>query len=304
MTAPLLAKLLAGELSLTLMHVHVQAQAEGEAADFSEQDVDLEAYDSGSDEEAKSPGRWGASSREFTSMQLKQDHVNRCCKMHGGPMGCQGDPAIMLQLQYRLALLSARHIGYKVDISHSVSRWVHAIWTADGLQELQHEDDMPSVYVGVYLCSCTALNPHHTAFASSTSPEHPSACRVWSALPAPASAVSSPAGLATCPAPICTDQLAFAPLIASDLTFHTTQAAVGDPGWAHLPGNLLAHLQAGLRLPDRHRRARVPARVRARVPAHPPLPVRSRVCGAVDRHHHLCPGPPLQGLLLLGQAAV
>ena len=53
-------------------------QAESEAADFSEQDVDLEAYDSGSDEEAKSPGRWGASSREFTSMQLKQDHINRC----------------------------------------------------------------------------------------------------------------------------------------------------------------------------------------------------------------------------------
>ena len=45
----------------------------------SEQDViDLEAYNSGSDEDAKSEGRWAASSKVFTDLHLKGDHDNRC----------------------------------------------------------------------------------------------------------------------------------------------------------------------------------------------------------------------------------
>ena len=45
------------------------------------EDIDLEAYDSGSDEEAKEQGRWAASCKSFTNLLLKTDHSNRCAGM-------------------------------------------------------------------------------------------------------------------------------------------------------------------------------------------------------------------------------
>ena len=73
------------------------------------------------------------------------------------------------------------------------------------------------------------------------------------------------------------------------------QASVGVPGRKNLPGDLLAGLPPGVRLPDRHSGAGVPPGVRARVRAHPALPLRR--CQHRPHHpdHHHRPEQALQG---------
>lgn len=79
------------------------------------------------------------------------------------------------------------------------------------------------------------------------------------------------------------------------LTPRAAQASVGVPRRPHLPGDLLPHLQAGLRLPHRHSRACVQAGVPARVHPHAPLPVCGRVCRPHHSYHHQRAQPPVQG---------
>ena len=68
---------------------------QADSQSVSEQDViDLEAY-SVSDEDAKSEGRWAASSKLFTELSLKADHGNRqaavhcTCSLHAGCYLCR-----------------------------------------------------------------------------------------------------------------------------------------------------------------------------------------------------------------------